>query len=81
MTGKSARGVIHGKVIELSEDLGLIEGQEVEVWVEVEPARTTWGEGLLRSAFAVADDSHWDGIMEEIYQARERDRRPQTVDE
>ena len=30
MISKPARGVIHGKTIELAEDLGLREGQELE---------------------------------------------------
>jgi hypothetical protein len=77
MTGKLTRGVIHGRTIELSEDLGLTEGQEIQVRVEVIPRSKAWGEGILRSAGALADDPNWDGIMEEIYQARKRERRPQ----
>lgn len=77
MTGKLTRGVIHGRTIELTEDLGLTEGQEVEVRVEVVPAPKPWGEGILRSAGVLSDDPHWDGIMEEVYQARKQDRRPQ----
>jgi hypothetical protein len=30
MSGNLARGVVHGRIIELSEDLGLAEGQEEE---------------------------------------------------
>lgn len=81
MSGKLARGVVHGKTIELTEDLGLTEGQEVEVRVEVVPAGKVWGEGILRSAGALANDPHWDGIMEEIQQVRKRDRRPQMEGE
>ena len=59
----------------------LTEGQEVEVRVRVLP-KTGWkpGEGFLRTEGALADDTEWDGIMEEIYQARKRDRRPQIPD-
>jgi len=81
MSGKLARGVIHGKVIELDEDLGLAEGQKVEVQVNILPAGRPWGEGILRSAGALADDPYWDGIMEEIYRARKRERRPQMEEE
>ncbi len=70
MTSKLARGVIHGQTIELSEDLGLTEGQEVEVRVRVINTGTTWGEGILRSAGALVDDPEWDDIMEEIYRNR-----------
>jgi hypothetical protein len=74
---KTVRGIVHGKTIELDEDLGVAEGQEVEVQVKlVQPARK-WGEGILRTAGALADDPHWDAIMEEIHQARKVERRPQ----
>ena len=38
------------------------------------------GEGFLRTEGALADDTEWDAIMEEIYQARRRDRRPESPD-
>jgi hypothetical protein len=61
---------IRGKTIELDEDLGVAEGQEVEVQVRiVEPARK-WGEGIWRSAGALADDTEWDAIMKQLYQER-----------
>jgi len=78
---KTVHGKLHGRTIELTEDLGLAEGQEVEVRVEVVPAGKTWGEGILRSAGILADDPDWDDIMEEIYQARKQARRPQMEEE
>ncbi len=73
-------GVIHGKTIEVSEDIGLAEGQEVEVIVRPstpgQPRRP--GEGLLRTEGALADDAYWDGIMEEIHQSRKQERRTLT---
>lgn len=81
MTGKLARGVVHGRTIELTEDLDLAEGQEVEITIKAVPRSRPWGEGLLRSAGALADDPDFDGIMEEIYQARKQDRRPQMEGE
>ena len=78
---KVLHGKVHGKTIELTEDVGVPEGQEVEVQVKiVEPARK-WGDGILRTAGALADDPYWDGIMEEIHQARKLERRPQLEDE
>ncbi len=72
MTIKLARDVVLGKTIELTEDLGLPEGQEVEVRVDVVPVGKSWGEGLRRCAGAFSAD--WteedDRIMEEIYQER-----------
>jgi hypothetical protein len=36
------------------------------------------GEGFLRTEGALADDTEWDGIMEEIYRARKIERRSQV---
>ncbi len=55
-------GRVHGRTIELDEDLGVAEGQEVvEVQVTVLPKlpRKT-GEGLLRTEGALAEDDEWD---------------------
>jgi hypothetical protein len=69
-------GKVRGKTIELEEDLDVAEGQEVEVQVTiVQPARK-WGEGILRTAGALADGPYWDSIMEEIHQSRKVERRP-----
>lgn len=78
---KIVHGIVHGKTIELDEELGVAEGQEVEVQVTIVQPRKKWGEGILRSAGALADDPYWDAIMEEIHQARKLERRPQLEDE
>ncbi len=74
---KTIHGKVHGKTIELDEDLGVAEGQEVEVQVKVVPSKKTWGDGLRRCAGALAND--WteedDRILDEIYQDRKRDTR------
>ena len=79
MINKPTRGVVHGKTIELSEDLGLADGQEVEVRVRVIDTGRTWGEGILRSAGIAADIPDWDDVMEEIHRGRagssQRDQR------
>jgi hypothetical protein len=74
---KMLHGKVHGKLIELDQDPGLAEGQEVEITVRAVPsaARGQSGEGLLRTEGVLADDQEWDGIVEEIYQDRKRDRR------
>ena len=74
---KAIRGKAHGKVIELDEDLGLAEGQNVEVQVTAIPESRKWGEGILRTAGALADDPYWDEIMDEVHAARKTGRRPQ----
>jgi hypothetical protein len=74
---KLIHGVVHGKTIELKDELGLADGQEIEITVRVIPPKDKWGEGILRSAGAMAP--HWteedDRILEEIYQDRKRPSR------
>ena len=41
------RGIVHGKIIELNEDLGVAEGQEVEVQVKLIPKTPTSRERAL----------------------------------
>ena len=72
---KIVHGTIRGKTIELREDPGVADGQEVEVQVKaVEPQ--PWGEGIRRSAGALQNEPEWDQIMEAIYQERKLDRHP-----
>jgi hypothetical protein len=78
---KTINGKIHGKTIELDEDLGVADGQEVQVQVTIVSPARKWGEGILRSAGALADDPEWDTIMEQIYQDRKLERRPQVDEE
>jgi hypothetical protein len=71
-------GVVRGKTIELDEDPGVAEGQEVEIQVRIVEPDRKWGEGILRTAGALADDPEWDMIMEQIYRDRKVERRPQV---
>ena len=75
---KTIHGIVHGKTIELDEELGVADGQEVEVSVRIVQAKGKWGEGILRSAGALANDDEWDAIMKELYEARKIERRPQV---
>ncbi len=61
---------IHGKTIELDEDLGVAEGLEVEVQVTIARPARKWGDGILRTAGALADDTEWDSTMEQIHRQR-----------
>ncbi len=67
---KTIHGKVHGRTIELLEDLGLTDGQQVEVQVKVVQETRQWGEGLRHCAGALADDPEWDAIMDEVHQAR-----------
>jgi hypothetical protein len=74
---KILHGKVHGKTIELEEDLGVPEGQEVEITLKTVPTKTPWGEGLRRCAGALANE--WtdedDRILAEIHQGRKQDSR------
>lgn len=80
---KMAHGIVHGRMIELSEDLGIAEGEQVEVSVRVVSAKQNWGEGLRRCAGAMA--AEWteddDRILEQIYRERKQDPRKELPDE
>ena len=78
---KTLHGKVHGKTIELDEDPGVAEGQEVEVELRVLPKTGRKpGEGFLRTEGALANDPHWDEIMEVLYQERKRDTRKEGLD-
>ena len=72
---KTILGRINGRTIQLSEDLGISAGQEVEVQVTVCKPNSSWGEGVRRCAGALSDDEEWDNIMEEVHQQRQVERR------
>jgi hypothetical protein len=76
MSTQTIIGRIHGQSIKLDRDLGLNDGQLVEIVVRVVPTSTPRkpGEGLLRTEGALADDPYWDEIMEEVHQARKTER-------
>jgi hypothetical protein len=77
---KTTNGTVHGRTIELAEDLGLKDGQEVRVQVTPLPPAGTWGEGIRRSAGCMADDPDFESVMQEIYQERKRERREPPED-
>jgi len=74
---KTIHGRVHGKTIELDEDLGVAEGQQVQITIKTVQAKKPWGEGVRRCAGALANE--WtdedDRILEEIHQDRKRDTR------
>ncbi len=74
---RQLQGVIHGKTIELTEDPGVADGQQVEITIKTVSSPRPWGEELRRCAGAFAGD--WteedDRILERIHQERRRDPR------
>lgn len=79
---KVLHGKVHGRTIELAEDAGLAEGQEVEVSIRTMStgAARNPGDGLLRTEGALADDPFWDAIMEEIHRERKNDPRKEILE-
>lgn len=74
---KMIHGTVHGRTIELTEDLGLQDGQDVEVHVKAVLPPLPWGEGIRRSAGCMADDPDFEAAMDEIYRDRKLERRHQ----
>jgi len=72
------KGVIHGRTIELEQELGLPDGQTVTVTVQPfveQTRRLPPGEGIRRSAGSWADDP--EGLDEYLRQLRQlREGRP-----
>ena len=73
---RTLHGKVHGRTIELDEDPGVAEGQEVEVQMRVVPAPQNWGDGIRRSAGGWANYPEMDSVMERIHQERKLERRP-----
>jgi hypothetical protein len=73
---KTMRGIVHGKTIELPEETGLPEGQEVSVTLEPVSPKLPPGEGIRRSAGAWAEDAEeLDKYLEWNRQQRKKNRR------
>lgn len=71
---KTIHGKVHGRTIELDEDPGIADGQSVDVILQTAKSQQPRGEGIRRSAGALADS--WteedDRILGEIQQERKR---------
>jgi hypothetical protein len=68
---RTIHGKIHGRTIQLDEDPQLADGIDVEVHlraVATNPRNPS--QGAPRLDRTRANDSDWDAVMEEIYQAR-----------
>ncbi len=82
---KTLHGKVHGKTIELEEDLGVVDGQEVEVHVTVVKPRNRlpgpppgWHHGTTKTTAGMLADlcsEEEERILEEIYQDRRRESR------
>ena len=68
---KTIHGKVRGRTIELDEDLGVADGQEVEVQVKLVQRARKWGEGILRSAGVAAEIPEFDQVFEQVQRERE----------
>jgi hypothetical protein len=77
---RQVQGVIHGRIIELSEDPGIVDGPQVEIIIKTVPLPRPWGDGLRRCAGAFA--AEWteedDRILDQT--CRERKGHPQATE-
>jgi len=70
---RTMHGIVHGKTIELQQETGVPDGQEVEIVIRsitAIPTTDPWGEGLRRCAGALAGISGLDEDMEQILKER-----------
>jgi hypothetical protein len=70
---KIMHGVVHGRTIELDQEVGVPDGQKVEVAIQLastEAGEGPWGEGLRRCAGALAGIPGLDEDMDLILRER-----------
>ncbi|MBW3599340.1 MAG: hypothetical protein KY475_18985 [Planctomycetes bacterium] len=67
---KTVAGTVRGKTIELAEDLGIPEGQAVEVTVQIAASQPVSGEGIRRSAGIASDVPEFEEALAEIQRDR-----------
>ena len=80
---KIVHGVVHGKTIELDHEIGVPDGQKVELAIEIigtGPEQETWGEGLRRCAGALAGVPGLDEDMKQILAERKTARFREVPD-
>ena len=71
---KIVHGTVHGRSIEFREDIGIPDGEQVDVIVTPSKRKQPWGEGIARSAGAASDVPEFDQVFQQI----ERDRKTAT---
>jgi hypothetical protein len=69
---KTLHGKVVGKTIELFDDPGIPDGQEVDVVVTLTQPQQRWGDGIRRSAGAAANIPEFDEIFEQVERDRQR---------
>jgi hypothetical protein len=84
---KTLHGKVHGKTIELDEDLGVLDGQEVEVQLRTIDSKKKlpgpppgWRPGGTETAAGMMAE-HWTEEDDRILEAIERDRQRSSTRE
>jgi hypothetical protein len=74
---ETLRGIVHGRTIEVDRDPGLADGTTVEVELHVPEPERKPGDGIRRSAGALAHlpPEDWEAL-EAIIRERKSDKRP-----
>jgi hypothetical protein len=70
---RTMHGKVRGGTVELDEDPGVPEGQQVEVTLKAVPAKKPWGEGLRRCVGALVDE--WTEEDDRILAVIHRERK------
>ena len=68
---RALHGTILGRTIQLDEDPGIPDGQEVDVVVTAAPLQKQWGAGIERSAGVAANVPEFAEVFAQV----ERDRK------
>ena len=68
---------MRGNAIEVTEPIGVADGEEVEVLVRAAEPNAKWGDGIRESARGWSEYAEMDQIMQQIQQERKSERRPQ----
>lgn len=77
---KKVTGIVHGKTIEFAEELGVADGEQVEVTISQKKVNSKWGEGIMRSAGAMAGDSEFEEVFKQIELERKSAKYRETVE-
>ncbi len=69
---KTVHGIVHGRIIELADDVGLAEGQRVQVTIR--PLSTPDIKGLERCAGILSGEDEDEDILQQLDEERRRAR-------
>ena len=77
---KTFLGRVHGRSIHVQEDIGIADGEEVEVVISPVRRSTAWGEGIRRSAGAAAEILEFDQVFAQVEKERKTAQFRETTE-